>query len=110
MRTKNRILKGSEIEVGGSIIMPIAHGDGGDDQVDHQERKHDQKADLEPAPDLRNHKRRHDGAQIDPVANDDRLPLLLGDIDEQLQILIARVGQHELAERLGDTPSSPRFR
>ena len=46
-RTNSRILNGSEMKTGGSIIMPIAISVDADDEVDDQERQEDQEPDLE---------------------------------------------------------------
>ena len=45
--TKSRILNGSEIITGGSIIMPIDISAADDDEVDHEERHEDDEADDE---------------------------------------------------------------
>ena len=46
-RTNSRILNGSEMKTGGSIIMPMDMSVERDHEVDDQERQEDQEADLE---------------------------------------------------------------
>src|SRR3954451_8644444 len=69
-----------------------------DDQVDDEERQEDQEADLEGGLELRDDERRdqrrrgHVGAGLGP--------LVVREVDEQRQVLLARLAEHEVAQRL----------
>src|SRR3954467_642277 len=69
-----------------------------DDQVDDEERQEDQEADLEGGLELRDdergdeRRRRHVGTRLGP--------LVVREVDEQRQVLLARLAEHEVAQRL----------
>src|SRR5690606_5604030 len=77
------------------------HGDGGHDEVNDEERQHDQEADLEAAPYFRDHEGRHQDAQVDRLGRD-LLAALARKVGEQIKVLVAHIAQHETAEGLGN--------
>ena len=68
-------------------------------EVDDQERQEQQEADLEGALQFRDHEGRNENAQRHLLGR--RRHRLLGEIVEQLQVLVADVLEHELLERPG---------
>ena len=96
-RTKNTSLNGSATATGGSIIMPIDIRIAATDEVDDEERHEQQEPDLERASEFGHHEggdERRQRRRLRALG-----PALAREVDEQPQILLPDMAQHEAAER-----------
>ena len=97
MSTNIRTLSGSEMIVGGTISMPMDMRMLGNHEVEQQERQEDHEADRECRLQLADEERRNDvnGRHFfDGVRHFD-----LGDLENQREILLTRLADHEFAQR-----------